>query len=323
VKRTAATLVLALALLAGWLLSPLPTEGLDAHPGPRAGFDEGLRLVEAMRREDGPAIAPECRTELLSHGARSGRVIVLLHGLTNCPAQFDSLGRLLFAGGANVLIPRLPHHGLADHMTGELARMDARELTATVERALDAAGGLGDTVIVAGLSVGGVMAAWAAQERPDVDRAVLIAPMLGVAAAPARLTPAVTRLMNILPNRFVWWDDKVRERLPGPRHVYPRFATRAVGATLLLSARVQADARHSAPACRSIAVVQVGGDGAVDNAVTADLVGRWSRLAGIEIAVHEFPSALHLSHDVVDPEQVGGRPPVTYPVLLRAIAPGR
>jgi hypothetical protein len=79
------------------------------------------------------------------------------------------------------------------------------------------------------------------------------------------------------------------------------------------------DARRSAPACRSITVVLVGGDGAVDNAVTADLVARWRRAAGVVVDVHEFPSTLHLNHDVVDPEQVGGRPSVTYPVLLRAI----
>ena len=47
-------------------------------------------------------------------------------------------------------------------------------------RAVDIAAGLGDQVTIAGLSAGGVVAAWAAQHRRDVHRAVLIAPSLGV-----------------------------------------------------------------------------------------------------------------------------------------------
>ena len=38
------------------------------------------------------------------------------------------------------------------------------------------ADGLGDKITVTGLSLGGVMSAYAAQFRPDVDRAVVISP---------------------------------------------------------------------------------------------------------------------------------------------------
>ena len=213
------------------LLRPLDTNGFASHPRPAADYDEALRLVDALRAADGPEISPECRTELLAHGARTSRVVLLLHGLTNCPAQFDSLGRLAFARGANVLIPRLPHHGRADRMTEDLARTDARELCDFTDRVLDAACGLGDSVTVVGLSVGGTLAAWAAVERREVDRAVLIAPLLGVARARGAWRAPSVRLMHWLPNVFVWWDAQRREHLGGPRHVYPRFSTRAVAAT--------------------------------------------------------------------------------------------
>jgi hypothetical protein len=36
---------------------------------------------------------------------------------------------------------------------------------------------------------------------------------------------------------------------------------------------------------------------------------------------YEFPESLRLSHDVVDPRQVGGNPAVTYPVLEGFILP--
>jgi len=308
-----------LAVGTALLLQPLDPRGLHSHPAPAPDFEAGLRAVRSLQAEDTGDVAPECGTRFLSHGARTRRVVVMFHGLTNCPAQFDSLGRLCFERGANVLIPRLPHHGLANRMTGALAASDAREMVAFTDRVLDAAAGLGDSVTVIGLSVGAIMAAWAAQERGDVARAVVIAPIFGVARAPGVWTPAVTRFLQAVPNRFVWWDDKRREDLLGPRHVYPRFATRAVAATLVMGAAVMADAHRAAPACRSLAMVTVGGDQAADNTLAAETVRRWRRRGARDITTVEFPPALHLSHDIVDPEQVGGDVARTYPVLLRLL----
>src|SRR5262245_8554703 len=169
-RATVAAALLLLALFALWLSSPLPIRGLESRPDRAASYAEALGRVDALRAEDTRAIGPECGTVLLTHGGPTPRVMVLLHGLTNCPAQFDSIGRIAFRRGANVLIPRLPRHGFADRMTDELSRMDAGELRRFTDRVLDAACGLGDSVTVAGLSVGGTLAAWAAQERPDVDR---------------------------------------------------------------------------------------------------------------------------------------------------------
>jgi carboxylesterase len=277
--------------------------------------------VDSLRSLDGTAVASECGTELLTHGGRTRRVIVMLHGLTNCPAQFDSLGRLSFARGANVLIPRLPRHGYANRMTTELARLNAHELCAFTDRVIDAARGLGDSVTVVGLSIGGVMAGWAAQERADVDRAVLIVPIFGVSRAPGAWTPVVARLAGAAPNVFVWWDDKRKQNLGGPKHVYPRFATRAVAATLYVGAAVRSGAARNRAACRSVALVTVGGDDAADNNLAAEVLQSWRDHGTPGVIHYHFRSALHLSHDVVDPEQSGGNPSITYPVLTRLIGP--
>lgn len=319
VKRILVAAVGAAGALALWLASPLPLTGLESRADPARSYAEALRRVTAIQADDSPAIALECHTRLLTHGHRTRRVIVLLHGLTNCPAQFDSLGRRAFEDGANVLIPRLPRHGLSQRMTTALARLDAVELRAFVDRVLDAADGLGDSVTVAGLSIGGTLAAWAAQERPDVARAVMIAPMLGVAHARGVWTPVVARMLGVIPNVFVWWDAKRREDLPGPRHVYPRFATRAVTADLRIGWMVREAARRRRCAARSVAMVTVGGDPAVDNAVIAEVADAWRRHGVRAVEAFEFPESLHLNHDIVDLEQVGNRPAVTYPVLARII----
>lgn len=321
-RRLALLLIAALVLGVALLARPLAPRGLGSHPRPASTYEDAVRIVDSLRAADSPAIASDCHTELLSHGARTARVVVLLHGLTNCPAQCDSLARLLFATGANVLVPRLPHHGHADRMTEELARVDARELCALTDRALDAACGLGDHVTVAGLSIGGVMAAWAAQERADVDRSIVIAPMLGWARAPGpMLSSALTRTALTLPNAFVWWDDRRKQDLGGPKHVYPRFSTRSVAATMLLGGAVTASAANRPPASRAQVMITVGGDIAADNGAAGALVRAWRRHGARDVSTYEFPESLHLNHDVVDPEQVGGNPALTYPVLLRFIGP--
>ena len=39
------------------------------------------------------------------------------------------------------------------------------------------------------------------------------------------------------------------------------------------------------------------------------------------VFTYEFPEALHLNHDVVDPEQVGGNPSLTCPVFPGYLMP--
>jgi hypothetical protein len=146
--------------------------------------------------------------------------------------------------------------------------------------------------------------------------------MFGVAKAPGAWTPVIARLTALLPNMFAWWDPRKKTGLAGPKHVYPRFASRAVAATLLVGGETMQDARRGPPGARHATFVTVGGDLAVDNAAIAELAGLWSKSRpGSVRERYEFPSELKLSHDVVDPEQDGGNPPVTYPVLLRAIGP--
>lgn len=321
VRRLLGFLVLP-ALLIAVLFLPLTPRGLGSHPRPVRNYAEAIDSIASFSRADGKNIAPVCRTTLYSHGKRVRHVVVMLHGLTNCPVQFDSLARTAYARGANVFVPRLPRHGFADRMTKELGSSDAHELVAFTDRAIDAARGLGDSVTVVGLSVGGTLAAWAAQEREDVDRVILIAPMIGVAQAPGMFNPVVARLTALMPNVFVWWNPAQREKLAGPQHVYPRFASRAVAATLMVGGETMQAARRSPPGARQAAVVTIEDDPAIDNDAVLKLARLWER-AAVPVAVehHEFAKSLGLNHDIVDLKQVGADPAITYPVLTRLIGP--
>jgi len=273
-----------------------------------------------IRRDHAPAgVSPECASILLEHGQRTGRVYLLFHGITNCPMQFEQLGQRLYETGANVYIPRLPHHGLSDRMTSDLANVEARELADFADRQLERARGLGDTIVVSGLSLGAVLAVYLAQERHEVSLAVPIAPLLGPKLAPAWAARPLTRAFLVVPNRFIWWNDKQRENLPGPQRVYPRFSTRAMAETMLLGAMVEDDAARAAPAARRIVMVTIGGDPAVNNDANAALVRSWQARAFDHVSAYQFPESLHLGHDVIDPDQPYQRIGVVYPTLEKIL----
>ena len=306
-------ILLVLALL--WLLRPLEPVAAPAFRA-SADYDAGVeRLFELLGR-DSLALHEGCGTTALLTGARAPRAFVLLHGITNCPLQFLALAESLRAGGDNVLVPRVDHHGLGDRMTADLANLRAEELAALVTECAGIARGLGDTVVVCGLSTSGVAAAWAGVSLPGVDRAVVIAPAFSPPWEPGWIAPAVTRLSLRLPNTFVWWNDEKKEALDGPAQCYPRFSSRAMGECYRLGEDAMRRLAARGPAARDVAVVTSLADGAVDNARAHGFAER-CRPGGARVREFAFAAGDSVVHDMIDPQQVGARIGVSYPVLLR------
>src|SRR4029077_3334903 len=123
-----------------------------------------------------------------------------------CPQQFDALGKQFFELGWNVLIPRYPRHGCSDRLTTSIAELRSEQLIALASRAAESGAGLGERMTVAGLSLGGTLTGLLAQENAGVERAVLIAPMLGLQRIPGLAHPVLAELAYVLPNFWVWWD---------------------------------------------------------------------------------------------------------------------
>lgn len=266
-----------------------------------------MARAEALRaREAALPLHEGGRTIVLSHGHRTDRAFVLLHGLTNSPRQFRELGEALFAAGANVIIPRLTHHGLADRMTEAHGDLTAQDLVRYAESGIDLAQGLGDKVTVVGLSVSGTSAAWLAGERDDLDEVFLLAPLFGPGVVPDSLTPAVTAALVRLPNTFLWWDPKRRENLPGPPTNYPRFPTRGLGEALRLGMAATTPDRPLK--VRRLGLILSETDIAVNNARTLRLVEQWrTDSPDTEFFAHTFPAAERVPHDFIDPLQPDAR----------------
>ena len=301
--------VIAALLMLGtvWLLRPLPLDDLVSAPDPARSYDEAMERWELTQANEADLPLHEGgRTIVLSHGYATERVFVLLHGLTNAPRQFRELGEKLFATGANVVIPRLAHHGLADRMTEAHAALTAQDLIRYAQYGVDLAQGLGENVTVVGLSISGISAAWLAQNRDDIDEVFLLAPLFGPAVVPDPLTPAFATALTRLPNKMMWWDPRVRENLPGPPYNYPRFPTRALGEALRLG--LQAAQPDQTLHVNRLGVILTENDKAVNNARTRRLVEQWRAASpDTDFFIYEFPASENIPHDFIDPLQPDAR----------------
>ena len=65
-------------------------------------YAEAQRIVKGFTDLDGPTVNPVCRTRFYTHGRRTKQALVHLHGFTNCPQQFEALGRTFHEQGWNV-----------------------------------------------------------------------------------------------------------------------------------------------------------------------------------------------------------------------------
>lgn len=240
--------------------------------------------------------------------------VVLLHGLTNSPPQYDRLAPQLHARGHAVIVPRLPYHGYRNRMTEALANLRAGDLEAASLEATAIGALCGERVVVAGISVGATVAGWIAA-RTAIDSAIAIAPFSGLRGLPGASNDLLGTVLRGLPNAFGWWDPRVKERQP-PLHGYPRFATRALGESLLVSTlqtRVDAGGRH---ARRAILVLNAN-DPVINN---AHAERRFAPLRDLGVAyerivLHGLPKI----HDVVEPAIPQARTELVYPRLIELI----
>jgi len=311
-------LILGLVLVIAWVVSrPWNIGHLTSHPHAVQGYTDALQRIQILQEREGSQLNPVCRLKWMTHGEKVDRVLVFVHGYTSCPEQFSELGKRFYDTGDNVLIAPLPHHGLTDRMTEEQGRLKAEEVVAYADEMVDIAQGLGERVVVVGISGGGVTTAWAAQNRSDLDLVVIISPAFGYYQVPTALTAAAMNLYLVLPNSYGWWDLS-RQADIGPDHTYPRYFTRSLAEFLRVGFAVQGAARRTPPAAGSLLIVFNANDKSINNDLTAKVVRDWRR-HGANLTTFEFEAALGLEHDLIDPAQPGAQIEIVYPRLIELI----
>ena len=172
--------------------------------------------------------------------------------------------------------------------------------------------GLGDDVHVLGLSMGGVLSNWVAQERADVDRVVAVAPAMSIPGVPRFLTTG-----------FVNFFDKIPPiDLPGESnldHAYVGESTKGLVATFTLSRAVEKSADRRGPGVDDVTVVLNPDDNQVDFDYVEGFVRSWGDDG--DVALVDLP-VRGLPHDVIDPDQPAGDVDTVYPFLLELLDSG-
>jgi esterase/lipase len=303
--------LLVLSLLTAFVTVPIDTRSLAAAPHPSDDYGVAAATIDVMRTRDSGLVMPDGASVAYLHGHRTPRAVVPIHGLTNSPRQFRELAQLIFDRGDNVVVPRLPLHGLVAGDVDVLREVTAERYRSYADTAVDIARGLGDTVIVIGLSAGGNVAAWIVQHRADVARVIVVSPALTLARIPRLLATPAMNVLERVPNYTIRQaPDTLRP------HAYFGVSTRGLGETLRFGASVMEDVERDPPLVRDITMVLNENDRTISARSATSLAERWRTRDGVSVTVHHFPRALRLPHDLIDVSQHCGMPSIVYPVLI-------
>ena len=319
--------------LVSWMaFRPVTLIRLESRPKPITKFEDAITLIKSMQEGDHQDLTQDvCITKLYDHGAQTEHVIVLIHGFTNCPEQFNELGKQYYEAGYNVFIPRMPYHGLADRLTDKLVNLTAENLAAFGDKVIDIAHGLGRRITVMGISGSGTLVAWLAQNRADIDYAFAIAPLFGLAFIPPSLTRLFERIAFLLPNFFLWWDPRTKADNPySIYYAYPRYPTRALMEILRLGMITRSQAENAPPKAGSITLIINDAEPAVSNAETLKLFRLWEkhkrstpRSGSVDgkgnLSEVHFEKDLKLPHDIITPGTPGVPVEITHPRLISAV----
>ncbi len=282
---------------------------------PRIGKARGL-LEAIVAQERGDAeIDPRHGTRWWIGEEAVPLAVVLLHGLTNSPPQYDRLAPLLHARGHAVIVPRMPYHGYRDRMTDAIAKMRAGDLEAAALQAVVVAALCAQRIVVAGISVGATLAGWLAA-RTRIDTGIAVAPFCGLRELPAGANDALGAVLRLGPNAFGWWDPRSKEAQPPP-HGYPRFATRALGESLRISTEIAAVPGGSAEHGRRVILVVNAHEPVVNN---AHATRRFRALRARGVAFERVDlDGLPDVHDIIEPAIPQARTDLVYPRLVELI----
>jgi carboxylesterase len=283
------------------LIASVVLAGQSTAQSRETTYAQSVAAIARRQAVDDSVAAPGARSILLTTGAHTSRVVVLLHGLTDSPRQFEAFGTLLHADGNNVYVPRLPQHGLRGKDAGALGALTSTQLQGVADSVVREVEGLGDSIIVVGLSMGGTVGAWIAQER-NVARVVLIAPAIEPGRIPSLLDRPLIGLADHLPGltRRSAPDSGRPDREPG-------FNSRAIAEILELGRSVAAQADRGPARANQVTLLVNASDRTVKESAAEGLARAWLR-HGTDVVAFELPDSLRLPHNIIDPirGRIGG-----------------
>lgn len=138
-------------------------------------YDEALAAWSELKQNQPAACSPAVDSTEILRGTKTNIVFLVFHGFAGNPAQMTGLIDVLSAYDGNIIAPRI--YGHFDQNMDQLDDATFDQWLEQGRAALSVAQGLGETVIVAGYSLGGLIASRLALETPEqIDGLILLAP---------------------------------------------------------------------------------------------------------------------------------------------------
>ena len=157
------------------------------------------------------------------------------------------------------------------------------------------------------------------QNRDGIESVLLVSPFFGAHGQPVALIDGISAVLTRAPNFYCWWNEKEKEAMAGPSYAYPRFGTRCIAGTIELSRDVRDHlASHPLRASR-IAILTSACDTGANSEQTNQLAAQWKQKNLGRVSIYEFPKALGVPHDMIDPNQPDAKTQITYPKILEIL----
>ncbi len=300
----------------------MPPLALLSHPQPIHDFDEATRQIAALQYMEDDSISQDARTKFYSHGKKTETAVLWFHGLTSSPHQFRRLGEECFAKGYNVFIPRAPHHGKKSRVCTETKKLTSTELVRFADHALDITCGLGERVIVGGLSMGGNLTAWLAQQRQEIEKALIIAPALAFHMIPAGLFCPAATLIRHMPDWMHWWNEKEKDQGDGEEWEYAWFSVHGLAHIIRVGCVMRSMANKTLSAAREIWLVLNDNDESVDSEDVKKITKKWKISSTDRFHTFTFPKSNELLHDIISThdEHAEKNVRIAHPKLMQIIS---
>jgi pimeloyl-ACP methyl ester carboxylesterase len=271
-----------------------------SQSNPARTYAEAVSRVDALTQSDPADVGYKSR--FYGQGSKTATAVVLFHGFTNNPKQWQRIAEDYAKAGYNVYVPRAPEHGARDVMSGDLAGLRLADLTAYADSSVDIAAGLGDHVQLVGISGGATLAAWAAQHRDEVTAVTVISPFFKPLSVPRWQVKPLYQITPHLPPIWQWWDAAKKASRNAPPYSYPRYTLASIATFMAIADKIGETAYARKTPIRQVTVVTNAADDGVDNAAAIGVLQKALKPHALVWITYEYPRDLGYKHDVISPE---------------------
>ncbi len=281
-------IILVTALLAAaaffW---PATTKQLQSSSTEKLSYSDAITAANRIVNEDitNADVRSDCRSIIKTHGQKTTKAVLMIHGISACPQQFADLGDTFFKAGYNVYIPRVPSHGLTDNKRhGEIT---IPAMAQFMNSSTSIVSGLGEEAGVVGLSGGANMATWITQyNSATISRTLLLSPFYQPSASEMSAWQA-----PLLRNLYG------RDILPDSFSTGSNLSYRALGRYMIIAKNYKSD--FKAPGLKHIGVVTSENDTSIDMNLATNIPKQMAAASNAKFQAYSIPASFGIGHDII------------------------